>query len=63
MDKYLYDQMHERLQTRKAKQMKKLRWATVEPVIGTLVNSLGIRRVNTREIKPANKCVLMASVC
>jgi transposase len=63
VDKYLYDEMHERMQTQKARRMKKLRQATVEPVIGTLVNFLGMRRVNTRGIKLANKCLLMAAVC
>jgi transposase len=63
IDKPLYDEMHERLQTRKARRMKKLRQATVEPVIGTLVNFLGMRRVNTRGIHLAGKCLLMAAVC
>lgn len=63
VDKYLYDEMHQRMQTRKARRMKKLRQATVEPVIGTLVNFLGMRRVNTRGIGLANKCLLMAAVC
>ena len=63
VDKYLYDEMHLRMQTRKARRMKRLRQATVEPVIGTLVNFLGMRRVNTRGIKLANKCMLMAAVC
>ncbi|WP_121357594.1 transposase [Flavisolibacter nicotianae] len=43
--------------------MKKLRQATVEPVIGTLINFLGMRRVNTRGVKLANKCLLVAAVC
>jgi transposase len=63
VDKPLYDEMHQRLQTRKAKRMKRLRQATVEPVIGTLINFLGMRRVNTRGISLANKCLLMAAVC
>jgi hypothetical protein len=63
VDKSLYDEMHQRLQTRKARRMKKLRQATVEPVIGTLVNFLGMRRVNTRGIGLANKCLLVAAVC
>jgi len=63
VDKYLYDEMHLRLQTPKARRMKKLRQATVEPVLGTLINFLGMRRVNTRGIKLANKCLLMAAVC
>jgi hypothetical protein len=53
--------MHERLQTPKARRMKKLRQSTVEPVLGTLVNFLSMRRVNTRGIKAANKCMLMAA--
>lgn len=62
VDKPLYDRMHERLQTIKAKQMKKLRSSTVEPVLGTLINYLSMRRVNTRGIKQANKCMIMAAV-
>ena len=63
VDKPLYDEMYLRLQTPKARKMKKLRQSTVEPVIGTLLNFLGMRRVNTRGIKLANKCLLMAAVC
>ncbi|HKO80027.1 MAG TPA: IS1182 family transposase [Chitinophagaceae bacterium] len=62
VDKPLYDRMHERLQTPEAKQMKKLRSSTVEPVLGTLINYLSLRRINTRGIKQANKCMLMAAV-
>ena len=54
--------MHARLQTPKAKRMKKLRSSTVEPVLGTLVNHLNMRRVNTRGIKQSNKCMLMAAI-
>ena len=42
--------------------MKKLRSSTVEPVLGTLINYLNMRRVNTRGIKQANKCMLMSAV-
>jgi len=62
VDKQLYDRMHERLQTEKAKQMKRIRQSTVEPVLGTLINYLSMRRVNTRGIRQANKCMLMAAV-
>jgi hypothetical protein len=62
VDKYLYDQMHQRLQTAYAKRMKKLRQATVEPVLGTLINFMGIRRVWTRGLKNANKFMLGAAV-
>ena len=61
-DKPLYDRMHQRLQTPKAKRMKKIRSATVEPVLGTLVNFLGMRRVNTRGLEQSNKCMQVAAV-
>jgi len=54
--------MHKRMQTRKGKRMKKLRQSTVEPVIGTLVTYLGMRKVNTKGIKQANKCMMMTAV-
>ena len=63
VDKPLYDKMHARLQTTKAKRMKKLRQSTVEPVLGTLVNFLAMRKVNTRGIALANKCMLVAAAC
>ena len=63
VDKPLYDKMHLRLQTPKAKRLKKLRQATVEPVLGTLVNFRSMRRVNTRGLQLAGKCMLMAATC
>jgi hypothetical protein len=54
--------MHTSLQTQKTKRMKKLRSSTVEPVPGTLINYLNMRRVNTRGLKQANKCMLMSAV-
>jgi transposase len=62
IDKPYYDKMHERLKTAYAKKMKKLRQSTVEPVLGTLINFLAMKRVNTRGIKLANKCMLMAAI-
>jgi len=62
IDKSLYDKMHQRLQTAKARQLKKLRSSTVEPVIGTLINYLAMKRVNTRGLQQANKCMIMAAV-
>lgn len=61
-DKPYYDRMHERLQTTYARKMKKLRQSTVEPVLGTLINFLAMKRVNTRGIQLANKCMLMAAI-
>jgi hypothetical protein len=37
--------------------------SVIETAISTLVNFLGMRRVNTRGLQPANKCLLMAAVC
>jgi transposase len=61
-DKEYYDRMHERLKTSYAKKMKKLRQSTVEPVLGTLVNFLAMKRVNARGIRLANKCMIMAAI-
>jgi transposase len=61
VDKPLYDQMHQRLQTSYAKRMKKLRQATVEPVLGTLINFMGLRRIWTRGLKNAGKFMLGAA--
>jgi Transposase DDE domain len=62
LDKPYYDKMHERLQTPYARKMKNLRQSTVEPVLGTLINFLGMKRINTRGIKNANKCMIMAAI-
>jgi transposase len=62
LDKPYYDKMHERLKSSYARKMKKLRQSTVEPVLGTLINFLAMKRVNTRGIKLANRCMLMAAV-
>jgi hypothetical protein len=57
-----YDRMHMLMQTLKAKQLKKLRQSTVEPVLGALINFLSIKRLNARGLKQANKHVLMAAL-
>jgi hypothetical protein len=62
IDKPYYDKIHGRLKTSYARKMKKLRQNTVEPVLGTLIYFLAMKRVNTRGIKLANKCMLMASI-
>ncbi len=62
VDKPYYDRMHRRLQSEKAKVMKKLRQSTVEPVLGTLINFGGMRKVNTRGLAGATKCMLMAAI-
>jgi transposase len=62
IDRPYYELMHERMQTHKAKILMKLRQSTVEPVIGTLVNYLGIKRVNVKGLTQTNKCLKMAAV-
>lgn len=60
--KDLYTQMHQRMQTREGKRARKTRQGTVEPVLGTLINFVGMKQLNTKGIKLANKCMIMAAV-
>jgi transposase len=62
IDKPLYDKMHQKMNTPKAKHILKKRSSTVEPVLGTLINFVNMKRVNTRGIELANKHVLMAAL-
>lgn len=62
IDKPYYDRMHKKMQTQYAKKISKIRSRTVEPVLGTLINFLNMKRVNTRGIHLANKHVLMAAL-
>lgn len=57
-----FERMHERMQTRKAGHLMKKRQSTVEPVIGTLVDYRAIKKVNSRGIDQANKCLTMAAI-
>lgn len=63
-NKEYYDRMHQKIvqSPNYAKKMSKIRSRTVEPVLGTLINYMNMRRVNTRGIKQANKHVLMAAL-
>jgi transposase len=63
-DKEYYDQMHKKITENKryAQKMFRLRSSTVEPVLGTLINFLSMKRVNTRGIYLATKHVLMAAL-
>jgi hypothetical protein len=42
--------------------MRRLRSSTLEPVLGTLINVMGMKQVNTKGIKLADKCMLLAAV-
>ena len=59
--KDLYNHMHNRMQTAYARRMMKLRQSTAEPVLGTLINFLAMRRLNTRGVEQGDKCMLMAA--
>src|SRR5690606_22366718 len=62
-DKPYYDRMHQKLTSNPqyAKKMSRIRSKTVEPVLGTLMNYLNMRRVNTRGMAGANKHVLLSA--
>jgi len=62
--KEYYDRMHKKLTDNKAyaQRMFRLRSSTVEPVLGTLINFLSMKRVNSRGLSSANKHVLMAAL-
>jgi hypothetical protein len=51
-----------RQQSRRGKRMKRLRQRTVEPVLGSLVDYYGLRKVNVRGKAGARKVMLMAAV-
>lgn len=54
-----YERNNERLKADTLHKSKRM--ATVEPVFGTLINFLGMRKVNTRGQSGANKCMLLAA--
>ena len=62
VDRPYYEKMHVRMQTKKARVLMKKRQATVEPVIGSLVNYFGMKKVNTKGIGQANKCVTLSAI-
>ena len=62
IDKLFYHRMHARMQMVNREKTRRLRSSTVEPVFGTSENYLAMRRVNTRGIKQANKCIMMSAI-
>lgn len=62
--KPLYDKMHKKLTENKAyhRRLVKRRSATVEPVLGTLINHHNMRRTHARGMQAACKHVLMAAL-
>jgi transposase len=63
IDKPLYDRMHQKTHTQYGARMAKIRGKTVEPVLGTLINFMGMKKVNARGIAQSNKHVMMATLC
>ena len=57
-----YRRAVERQQSRRGKRMKRLRHQTVEPVLGSLVEYYGLRKVNVRGKAGAHKVMLMAAI-
>jgi transposase len=60
VDKPYYDRMYRKVHSTKGRKMKKVRSATVEPVLGTLLTFQGMKKVYTKGIDLANKHVLLA---
>lgn len=60
--KALYDAMDDRLQTDQGRAMLASRKGIVEPVIGNLMHSNGMKKVYARGLEAADKHVLLASV-
>jgi hypothetical protein len=58
----LFMQMEKRVKSKIGQRMKNLRHSTVEPVIGTLVNHLNLKKLNTRGLHSATKSLLMAAI-
>jgi transposase len=59
---HYYQRAYQRQISSKGLYYKKLRQSKVEPVLGTLINFLGLRRLNARGKPAAHKVMLMAAV-
>jgi transposase len=57
-----YQRAIARVKSNYDKYLKRRRSATVEPVFGTLTQFMGLRKLNTRGISNANKCMLVAAM-
>ncbi|MDR2840671.1 MAG: transposase [Paludibacter sp.] len=61
-DKPYYERAAKRMNTLKGKRMMRLRGATVEPVLGTLLHFRAMKKVYTKGIDLADKHVLLAAM-
>lgn len=57
-----YERVMKRLSSRFGKRMMRLRSATVEPVLGSLINYFGLRQINTRNREAAAKVMYVAAM-
>jgi hypothetical protein len=57
-----YQRAYQRQTSSKGQYHKKLRQSKVEPVLGTLINFLGLRRLNARGKSAAHKVMLLSAV-
>lgn len=57
-----YKRAISRVNSRQGRYYKAKRSSTVEPVFGTLTQFMGLRKINTRGISNANKCMLMSAM-
>tara|TARA_B100000678_G_scaffold288130_1_gene295986 strand:- start:4022 stop:4591 length:570 start_codon:yes stop_codon:yes gene_type:complete len=51
-----------RVKSPQGRYMKGKRQSTVEPVFGTLTQFMGLRKINTIELKQANKCMQLSAI-
>ena len=56
-----YERNNKRIKSPLGRYLKGKRQSTVEPVLGTLTQHMGLRKVNTIGIRQANKCMHMAA--
>ncbi|MEM9001859.1 MAG: transposase [Bacteroidota bacterium] len=56
-----YERNNQRIKSPLGRYLKGKRQGTVEPVLGTLTQHMGLRKVNTIGLKQANKCMHMAA--
>lgn len=57
-----YERAWQRQQSKHFKHMVRVRAGTVEPVFGNLINYYGLKKINTKGIKGAHKCMLMSAI-
>ncbi len=57
-----YERNNARVKSSLGRYMKRKRQSTVEPLLGTLTQFMGLRKINTKGIEQANKVMQMAAI-